>query len=78
MQPSAYHIPVELTKCVEVGTGGKIELTFPELQPGQKVDVHVLFESASEKIRPVFGRLKGLIKIHDDFDDPLPGFEEYT
>ncbi|HYG15870.1 MAG TPA: DUF2281 domain-containing protein [Bacteroidia bacterium] len=27
--------------------------------------------------QPVFGRLKGQIKIADDFDEPLEGFKEY-
>ena len=27
--------------------------------------------------QPVFGSLRGLIKISDDFDDPIEGFEPY-
>lgn len=27
--------------------------------------------------RPEFGSARGLISIPDDFDDPLPDFEEY-
>lgn len=27
---------------------------------------------------PTFGSAKGLIKIADNFDDPIEGFEEYT
>ena len=30
------------------------------------------------KARPQFGSAKGLITMSDDFDDPLPDFEEYT
>lgn len=32
----------------------------------------------SEPERPdVFGSLKGQIRIGEDFDDPIPGFEPY-
>lgn len=30
------------------------------------------------KARPRFGSAKGLIKMSDDFNEPLEGFEEYT
>jgi len=30
------------------------------------------------KKRSWIGMYEGQIKIHDDFDDPLPEFEEYT
>src|SRR5580692_4238350 len=75
---SAYHINVELTKSVEVGNGGKIELTFPELMEGQRVEVHVVPAELGARKRPEFGRLKGLITIHENFDDPLPEFEDYV
>ena len=32
-----------------------------------------------DAVQPIhFGALKGKIKMLDHFDDPLPGFEEYT
>ena len=68
---------VELTKSIEVGSGGKIELVFPELQQGQQVEVHVVTNVPSGPRPAVFGRLKGLVIIHDKFDDPLPEFDEY-
>ena len=30
-----------------------------------------------KKRRPQFGSAKGMIIIHDDFDEPLEGFKEY-
>lgn len=35
--------------------------------------------SSPSKLRrqPVFGSAKGLIKMSDDFDDPIEGFEPY-
>ena len=68
---------MELSKSVEVGSGGRIELFFPELVPGQKVDVHVVAPEGATVMRPEFGRLKGQIKLSDDFDDPIPEFEDY-
>lgn len=32
----------------------------------------------SVSMTPKFGSAQGLIKIADDFDDPIEGFEEYT
>ncbi|MGR3274644.1 type II toxin-antitoxin system Phd/YefM family antitoxin [Acaryochloris marina NIES-2412] len=32
----------------------------------------------SKTATPTFGSAKGLIKIADNFDDPIEGFEEYT
>jgi antitoxin (DNA-binding transcriptional repressor) of toxin-antitoxin stability system len=32
---------------------------------------------AVEPNQPRFGSAKGLIQMHDDFDDPLPDFDEY-
>lgn len=29
-------------------------------------------------VRPKFGSAKGLVKLPDDFDEPLEGFEEYA
>jgi antitoxin (DNA-binding transcriptional repressor) of toxin-antitoxin stability system len=28
--------------------------------------------------RPVFGSARGQVEIHDDFDAPIDGFEEYA
>lgn len=30
------------------------------------------------KVTPKFGSAKGLVKMSDDFDEPLEAFEEYT
>jgi hypothetical protein len=67
-----------LTKSVVVGNGGRIELSFPELEEGQTVEVCVVTPFKSDQVRPVFGRLKGKVTIHDNFEDPLPEFEEYV
>lgn len=32
----------------------------------------------AKEVKPfIFGALKGQIKVYDNFDDPLPEFEEY-
>ncbi len=69
---------MEVTRSIEVGTGGKIELIFPELAPGQTVQVSVVTEAPQPRQKSVFGRLKGKVKICDNFDDPIPGFEDFV
>jgi len=32
---------------------------------------------ASERPRPIFGSARGLFEMSDDFDAPLPDFDEY-
>ncbi|WP_019500783.1 type II toxin-antitoxin system Phd/YefM family antitoxin [Pseudanabaena sp. PCC 6802] len=32
----------------------------------------------STEKKPKFGSAKGLVKLSDDFDDPVEGFEQYT
>jgi hypothetical protein len=68
---------VELTKEVAVGSGGRIVLTLPELSEGEIVDIRVVTREVKTKIIPQLGRLKGKMVIHDNFDDPIPGFEGY-
>lgn len=68
---------MELTRSIEVGSGGRIELVFPELQQGQRVEVHVLITEAVLLPHAGFGSHKGLIRIKDNFDDPLPEFADY-
>ena len=33
---------------------------------------------AVEDAKPLFGSLQGQVRIGDDFDDPIPGFEPYS
>ena len=49
---------------------------YPELSENQ---IHTCSEYASKHERPkrVMGRLKGKIKMSDDFDEPLEDFEPY-
>lgn len=43
------------------------------VDPNRPIEIE---PSLTEK-RPTFGSAKGMIQIADDFDDPLPDFEEY-
>jgi len=36
-----------------------------------------LVDATREQVGPEFGSGKGLFRMADDFDDPLPDFEEY-
>lgn len=50
---------------------------FAEVErPGQPTSPHKSINFSHEN-RPKFGSAKGMIQIADDFDDPLPDFEEY-
>ena len=42
-----------------------------------KRDVPLVRLSAIKSAKTKLGRFKGKIKIRKDFDDPIPGFEEY-
>ena len=42
--------------------------------PGQEVDVTVRIN----KPKRLPGRLKGLLTVSPQFDDPIPGMEEYS
>jgi antitoxin (DNA-binding transcriptional repressor) of toxin-antitoxin stability system len=55
----------------EVGKGDEVIIT-RDSHPVAKLVAY-----PAESRRPIFGSAKGLITIADDFDDPLPEFEEY-
>ena len=56
----------------EVSSGERVLITRNEEPVAELVAV------ARTKGKPVFGWAKGKIWMSDDFDDPIPGFEEYT
>jgi hypothetical protein len=62
---------------VEVKEGGKIEIVLPDLRLGEVVRVTIDSPPTVVRERP-FGLLRGKIRIHDNFDDPLEEFEPYT
>ena len=51
----------------------------PGVLAGEKVEVIVLRveEPKPQERQPLYGWLKGKIKILPGFDDPIPGMEEY-
>lgn len=61
---------MELTRNAEVGEGGRIDIVVPELEPGQRVELHIVTVPSVRKRRKL-GHLKGLIHMSDDFDAPL-------
>ena len=52
----------------------------PELQKELEIYLKQLLEKSGKEPgkRGGYGSLKGLIKMKDDFDGPIPGFESYT
>ncbi len=56
------------------GDDGVLHVEVVGLPPGQRFEV-VVREQAPKRLP---GRLKGLIEVPPDFDDPIPGMEEYS
>jgi hypothetical protein len=57
---------------------GKVEVSIPELQPGQAVEVSIRFDDQvpARSERPL-GLLKGKIQMTPNFDEPLEEFDDY-
>ena len=75
-------MPTEWIKTVVVKPGGVVEVVVAELTDGDQVEVLVRRNGngrqPTRQTRPGFGADRSRISISDDFDAPLPGFEEYT
>jgi prevent-host-death family protein len=56
----------------EVASGENVVITRSDGSSFQIVPVTI------EEPRPKFGSAKGLIKMSDDFDEPLEDFEDYA
>lgn len=71
----------EWQETVEVQPGGRIEIQLPELAGGERVRVLVRRENGAvdgdKERRPIFGFARGLIEMGEDFDAPLPDFDDY-
>jgi hypothetical protein len=66
--PANYKIFLELPHSVPSGVKASVKIDIPA-SPAKKTN-------KSENI-PVFGCLKGQIKMSDDFDEPLEDFKDY-
>lgn len=61
-----------LPDLIKAAVGGEEVVITEDSQPVVK-----LVPVAKEKPRPQFGSAKGLIIIHDDFDEPLEELKDY-
>jgi antitoxin (DNA-binding transcriptional repressor) of toxin-antitoxin stability system len=63
----------QLPELIEAAVGGE-EVVIA------KDDQHIvkLVPVSGQKKRPQFGSVKGLIKMTEDFDEPLKDFDEYV
>ena len=59
----------------EVGREGVVRL--PDVQEGDRVELIVLRLSPKSTPRRTRGWMKGYMTVGPDFDDPIPGLEEY-
>lgn len=57
----------------------KYQMLSPELQKQLDLFLEQLLEKSEKSLsqRSGFGVWKGKIRMKDDFDDPIPGFETY-
>ncbi len=69
-------VKARLPDLTEAASRGEEVLITVEGEQGK----HILrvISVTTERPRPRFGSAKGLIEIADDFDDPLPEFDEYS
>lgn len=69
----------EFHRRTVVKPGGQVEVSVPELQGGEDVEVVVRVETnvLTNGKRPGFGSARGLIRMGDDFDQPLDDFREF-
>jgi hypothetical protein len=58
-----------------VGEDGMVHVVVPDAEPGTEVVV-IITKTPMRRLEG-FGRLRGKLIIRDDFDDPIPGMEEY-
>ncbi len=59
-----------------VGKDGTVVI--PDVAPGERVEVIVLKLVSTHFPRRKGGWVSGSVVIHPDFDDPIPGMEEYA
>ncbi|MFA6034922.1 MAG: type II toxin-antitoxin system prevent-host-death family antitoxin [Myxococcota bacterium] len=68
----AYEAKVHLSEILEkVRTGQVYVIT------RRGVRLAELRPVSAEATHPIFGSDKGIVVVADDFDDPIPGMEEY-
>ncbi|MCG9890794.1 MAG: prevent-host-death protein [Thermosynechococcaceae cyanobacterium MS004] len=63
----------QLAELIEEAAGGEDVI----ITRSDGVSFRLVKVGAAEA-RPKFGSAKGLVKMSDDFDDPLDGFEDYS
>ena len=71
MRVSVYEAKSKLSQMIDKALEGEeVVIT----RRGEEV---IKLEPVKKKKRSWIGMWEGQVKIHDDFDDPLPEFEEY-
>lgn len=61
----------------ETTVGQEGTVFVPDVNPGDRVEVIVLKLPREKTQRRKGGWIAGKITIHSDFDDPIPGMEDY-
>lgn len=68
---------MELRQTVTVQEGGKVELILPQAHAGEVIDLTVLFQREEARPRRA-GSLRGKVHLGPEFDEPIPGLEDYV
>lgn len=61
-----------LSELIELAVAGEEVIIFKDERPLARLEAYSTLRG-----RRSFGSAKGMIKMREDFDDPLDGFEEY-
>ncbi|MDH0031997.1 MULTISPECIES: hypothetical protein [unclassified Acinetobacter] len=62
---------------VEIDSNHQIHVQLPENIKAKKARIIVMYETEKVETRPVYGSGKGLMRIADDFDEPLDELKDY-
>ena len=66
-----------ITQTIEVPANRRITLDVPPQIPEGQVILTFTPKTEEPKGKPVFGCLKGQIRMSDDFNEPLEDFKDY-
>jgi len=69
-------LDVEVQQRVVVGEEGRITVVLPEALPGDVLNLTISYEKP-RRIPRRAGSLKGKIHLGPEFDDPIPGLDDY-
>ena len=62
----------------QIGEDGMVHLRIEDGSPGEFVELEIIRPAKPHGLKPdIFGIHRDRFSIRDDFDEPIPGMEEY-